>query len=52
MPNLGLPELLVLPFGLAYVVLPIASFVLVLLTYRKVSEIEQRLAQPEPKTST
>ena len=43
MPNLGLPEIVVLPLALLYAALPIAAFVLVLLTYRKVSAIEKHL---------
>jgi len=44
MPNLGLPELVILPFVLLSAALPIAAFVLVFLTYRKVSAIERHLA--------
>ena len=44
MPNLGLPEIVVLPLALLYAALPIAAFVLVFLTYRKVSAIERHIA--------
>jgi hypothetical protein len=44
MPNLGLPELVIAPLVLLYAALPVAAFVLVFLTYRKVSAIEKRLA--------
>jgi hypothetical protein len=43
MAHLGLPELLILPFVLIGAAIPIASFVLIYLTYRKVTAIEQRL---------
>jgi hypothetical protein len=49
MPNLGLPELILLPFILVSFALPIISFVLVLLTYRKVSAIERQLTRPEQR---
>jgi len=48
MPNLGLPELIVILSILVFSsVLPIASFVLVFLTYRKVSALEQRLSRSQ-----
>jgi|NGEPerStandDraft_6_1074524.scaffolds.fasta_scaffold204719_1 hypothetical protein len=48
MPNLGLPELIILlPILLFSSILPIASFVLVFLTYRKVSALEQHLSRSQ-----
>lgn len=48
MPNLGLPELIViLPILLFSSVLPAASFVLVFLTYRKVSALERHLLRTQ-----
>jgi hypothetical protein len=48
MPGLGLPELVLLPFLFVSFALPIASFALVFLTYRKVTAIERQLARSEP----
>ena len=48
MPNLGLPELIVILSILVFSsVLPIASFVFVFLTYRKVSALEQHLSRSQ-----
>ncbi len=47
--HFGLPELMMLPFMLVSAALPIAAFVLVFLTYRKVCAIERVLtAAPTP----
>ncbi len=51
MASLGLPEIFILPFALLYAALPVAAFVLVFLTYRKVSAIEKHLGvSPSPRS--
>ena len=44
MAHFGLPELFILPVVLLSAALPIAGFVLIFLTYRKVTAIEKHLA--------
>ena len=44
MSHFGLPELALLPFMLLSAAIPIVGFILVFLTYRKVSAIERLLA--------
>jgi hypothetical protein len=51
MGHLGLSEILLLPFSLIFTALPIAAFVLVYLTYRKVSAIEKHLGASSPPRS-
>jgi len=43
MSHFGLPELLAIPIATVAVALPIASFVLIVMTYNKVRALEQRL---------